>query len=320
MKPMKWFEIATLILLGVTGISGCYDSSKREAAALRADLDVVTARTLIAIQEKEKVEAEIVRQRAEIATANERLADTKAQVDALRSENLFLRESVEKVERRASAADASVVAERAASKSKQQEFERQQSELREEIALLKQKAESKKGTLSGVVTYFFNNNFGYKPDIGSEVMLVSKAASPEFDFSVVEKFVRVNRIRTLRSLENYTAVLFAKRGTRTPTPTPIAAGELKKAGIANESDWEALTKQADDMWSTAERGNKTIKLVADGNGSFKRSIPPGEYYVLIRSKQRSGSNTLEILGKVHAEKVVISYDEEVSVSAKFEAN
>ncbi len=300
------------------GISGCDDSSKREAAALRADLDVATARALTAIEEKEKVEAEIVRQKAEIATANERLADAKAQVDALRSEILFLRESVEKMERRASAADVSVVAERAASKSIQQEFERQQSELREEIALLKQKAESKKGTLSGVVTYFFNNNFGYKPDIGSEVMLVSKVASPEFDFSVVEKFLQVNLIMTLRSLEIHNAAMLAKIGMR--TPTPIAAGELEKAGIANESDWAALTKQAADMWSIAERGNKTIKLVADGNGSFKRSIPPGEYYVLIRSKQRTGSNTLEIFGKVQAKKVVISSDEEVSVSAKFEAN
>ena len=80
-----------------------------------------------------------------------------------------------------------------------------------------------------------------------------------------------------------------------------------------------VDQKAAEMLRLAMNGEKTIQLVADGNGSFKRSLLPGNYYVVVRSKHREGDTSSELLGKISFQKFEVKSGDEVSVAAKFEA-
>ena len=318
MKSTRFgIEHALITLIVLLATSGCDDSSKREAAALRGNLDTISVKYQAAIEEKAKAEAEVIKLRSELSVATDRMGELKRQFEALRADNLRMLDSLNQAERRASAAENKALAEQTAANSIKQALDRRESELLEEVSRLRYKSESQKGTLSGVATYYFNRNYGYKPDIGSEVFVVPKSAYQDFDFAVLEKFIYVRRLRMLSSVEIENVALGAKLGIKISKSNILSA--LEKTGVATESDWKALAWEAVRAWGIAANGKSTIKLVADGNGAFKRSFPSGEYYILIKSRQRTGLNSVEILGKIHAEKVTINSDEEVSVSAKFEA-
>jgi len=52
------------------------------------------------------------------------------------------------------------------------------------------------------------------------------------------------------------------------------------------------------MMFRAMIAKKRTSLTADGNGSFKRSLQPGSYFVMIRSKHRQAMTVCESSGKI----------------------
>ena len=297
MKPELKRNLLSLIFIAtVLSATGCGDAEKREVKSLRVSIDALISKNQSVILEKAKTEAE-----AEI------------KIKELKSEAAQLRNALAKAEQRVLEVEENARATLSAASAKYQTAARQGAELMAEITNLRQEANSKKGVLSGVVTYFFNKNFGYKPDIGSEVLIVPKSAYIDFDFSVIEKFQNVRSLYALEEVEKENAILAAKLGVKF-----MLLPRVERYGIKSQNDWEALSEEANRVWQIAVQGKSSIRLIVDANGSFKRSLTAGEYYVLIRSKQRSGMNSLDLLGKVYAEKILVMSDEEVSVSAKFE--
>lgn len=45
-----------------------------------------------------------------------------------------------------------------------------------------------KGSIFGVVTYYFNKNYGDKPDVGAEVYIAVSTKIPDFNLAVVDSF------------------------------------------------------------------------------------------------------------------------------------
>jgi len=44
----------------------------------------------------------------------------------------------------------------------------------------------------GVVTYYFNDNYGYKPDVGSDVWLVDTLQAHGFDKWAIERYMQAS--------------------------------------------------------------------------------------------------------------------------------
>jgi hypothetical protein len=59
------------------------------------------------------------------------------------------------------------------------------------------------GTISGVITYFFNDNFGDRPDVGAKVYVFKEKVVPPgvFEYSTLDTFRVVNNYRELESLD-----------------------------------------------------------------------------------------------------------------------
>ena len=54
---------------------------------------------------------------------------------------------------------------------------------------LSQNIEQKQeGKITGVVTYFFNDNYGDKPDVGAKILIINSSEVPNFHLSTVDSF------------------------------------------------------------------------------------------------------------------------------------
>jgi hypothetical protein len=152
-----------------------------------------------------------------------------------------------------------------------------------------QKAPPVKHELRGVVTYFFNTNQGYRPDVGATAYIIKDKVLPADSLDVVaaEAYRSANVIYSLSS------------------------GEKKNLLPGEESPREAYLS-AKARLARAERrlAKHGVVATADGQGVFSKKLAPGTYWVLIQSASRTTAQM---------KRVVIASDD-VEVAAKFEAD
>jgi predicted nucleic acid-binding Zn-ribbon protein len=167
---------------------------------------------------------------------------------------------------------------------------------------------NKNGSLTGVVTYFFNDNYGYKPDIGSKVII----HKTNKENSLNEQFSRYRRAKTYLSLLSY---LKKKDSNRVKYET-----ELKKLGINSEEDFKALDKETATqlIGLSSVIAKETETITVDGNGKYSINLTPGFYEVVIQSKGRNDITMTEVRGKIKYETIEISPNEASTIDAKFD--
>jgi hypothetical protein len=161
-------------------------------------------------------------------------------------------------------------------------------------------------TISGVVTYYFNQNYGDKPDVGAEIYIVDSLKCPEFNKAIVDSFSIGSFYKSVQINRSYFI-----------TSKQEVAAKLKEYKIESKEAFEAFDKRASDNIYKLENSKNTYKLVADGNGNYSKKLNAGTYYVLIRSKHRNGIFLTNIMGKIYLQTVKIAENEDVAVNYNF---
>ena len=175
-----------------------------------------------------------------------------------------------------------------------------------EMRLLKKNiVESSTGEVRGVVTYFFNANFGYKPDLGAEILICN---SDDFnDFS---------DLLFLKYRLGYLIISGELIGGGRFTSVEKTQKALAEKGFKNIDEYNLLVKKFTDIYARAKR-NKMASTSVDGSGVFKKALKAGEYFIVIKSNQRKGRGEFEYDGKIEMKKIIIKSGEETSVDIKF---
>ena len=153
----------------------------------------------------------------------------------------------------------------------------------------------KKGTVTGVVTYYFNDNYGEKADVGAKVFILPKK---------YEKKVSEVRECVIELLKRELAALRSR----------------EVEALMSASDFYKLVDAVKKFISDLESGNiKGItRVIADGSGSFSATLPPGDYSLIAKSAHRTKNNDLEIFGMVDFNDATVRAGETVSIKVLFE--
>ena len=177
---------------------------------------------------------------------------------------------------------------------------------------LKQVVEKiKEGQISGVITYFFNDNYGDKPDIGAQVFIIDTLQIKNFNVNTVDSFYYGKTYRSLYEFYN-------AKGKKRKMPDNILE-QVKKYGVESKEQYESLDYRTAKELMKIKNSN-ALKLVVDGNGKITSAIRPGIYYVLIISNNRKNISVTEISGKYKLEILKIKSEETNNFSTNFDAN
>ena len=133
------------------------------------------------------------------------------------------------------------------------------------------------GTVSGTVTYFYNDFIGYKPDIGATVY----ATTYECD-----------------SLSNY-------------------LHEIALSNIAGESIDSVLEINTYRMFYKILEESLVAKTNVNGLGEYTIDLPEGNYLLIFRSVGRKRPNLVEFSGKVEVKRVKVEGEKNTNESVKF---
>lgn len=271
--------------------AGCDDELKKENVSLRTQVNTALKEKLAAQVALANKNADFEGAQQRIVDLNSRMGDDHKRIAELQMDRDQAREQLAAVSQLLKDSEVRAAA------------------LQQDLAQLKDEAArrlaTQKGEVVGTASYFFNDNFGYKPDVASVAYIWAKGAFPEFN---ANEFTHYQLVRS-------TLVLKAVAGNRDIGP------EITKMleSIRSESELSDAYRALSDKMTEIENSPKTIKVSADGNGSFRKRLSPGEYYVLVRSSHRNHSTALEISGSLYLQLARIEADEQTSVDAKFEA-
>lgn len=160
--------------------------------------------------------------------------------------------------------------------------------------------QSKTCEVSGVVRYFFNDYIGYRPDLGATIQFIKKKdMDGEFDFT---KYLEYSSYKSY-AISYYT--ICRKYGEN-------AALEFTSKFGFKKADLEKFKTLCDSLsiayFELAMITDKTssrycYETLVDASSSYRIRVPYGEYYVIIKSKNRKGVFKPEILGRFEIEDV-----------------
>jgi len=163
-----------------------------------------------------------------------------------------------------------------------------------------------KGELKGVVTYFFNNNYGDKPDIGAEVWIY-KIIDDE-DEKKLNDFLKLELASTIR-----------ERQINNPDES-IDTNELKKLDAYPYKKFSELSLRVSKMIIDIEYRENRLNITVDGNGNYSAKLEPGKYGIIARSNHEINNhmNTLMNEPKMLPDVVDIKPNETVDKSFRFQ--
>lgn len=172
------------------------------------------------------------------------------------------------------------------------------------------KAESKQeGKIYGVITYFFNKNYGDKPDVGAKVFIVDSSKVKDFDISLLDTFHYGNSYRQM--------YLFYK-SIKMKVPIELMI-QVRKYNVENKNSFDSLDYRAFQSIIEKIENSKYVKeIVIDGVGNYSLNVLPGTYYVCFKSNNRKSSNVTESDGKVRCFKAIVKDGDDTNVSYNFE--
>lgn len=171
--------------------------------------------------------------------------------------------------------------------------------------------------ISGVVTYFFNEYQGDKPDLGSKVYAIDSTKAKHVDFELYTKYDNAKSAKDL--YERWSDLLKNARKKDKPelqSRVDEYFEKLKKYDAETEDKFDkidfdfakSLVKLSDEI--------SFVKTI-DNTGSYSFDLPKGTYYVIILSKNRTISTTAEVMGMIYFKKVNLSELQTKDVSHNF---
>jgi hypothetical protein len=167
-----------------------------------------------------------------------------------------------------------------------------------------------KGSLSGVVTYFFNENYGDKPDIGAKVHIVDTTKIADFNLVAIDSFKTASFHKDLY-------LKYKIMGKKVKIPDNIIE-KIKEFKLEDDLVFESLDKNAFLNLRKIDNSENVIKTVVDGNGNYSAKLNPGTYYVYIKSNNRFGPSINEIDGIIICEKIIVKNGEDINLNYNFE--
>lgn len=154
--------------------------------------------------------------------------------------------------------------------------------------------------INGVVTYYFNKNYGDKPDIGSDVYIIDSLNCSAFSMPTIDSFYYASIYRSY--FNSY-------KSMRKDPPLEIIQ-QLKNWGADSDAAFRALDMRASTYIFDIAHSENTHKLVVDGNGSYSKNVKSGTYYIIFKSNNRKS--------KIFFKKIILNSNDEKNVSYNFD--
>ncbi len=204
------------------------------------------------------------------------------------------------------------------------------------------------GKLSGVVTYYFNANYGDKPDVGAKIYIANRNDVDSSKVTAIEKYIAAKiymRIieqnmtmitldsSVLQSDNDFLKSPYSSADQKERYKNAIAnrqkdiAGNqinieknwtrLKEIKINSEKDYDHLSELASAQVMDFKISKYSQSFIADGAGSYSTNLTPGKYFVLIVSNHREGHSSAELLGQLKFNHETVESEKEVTSNANF---
>ena len=165
-----------------------------------------------------------------------------------------------------------------------------------------------KSTLKGVVSYYFNANYGDKPDTGAKAYILTGEDLATLGTSDKQLF---------RYLIAYAKLgddpISVKAEMEAPR-APWVKKEIAKR-LGEKPALLAQLNQIDDSVSTViakldvQPKWEASRVTSDGSGVFSKKVAPGTYYVVVVSAHRQHHTKSEINGQYYLKKVEMKEDD-----------
>jgi len=167
-----------------------------------------------------------------------------------------------------------------------------------------------KGKITGVVTYYFNDNLGYIPDVGTKVYIVLSS-----DIKNKEIFNDPGALMKFCSILDFRNTWLDYKRTGDTPPSDLIQ-KIHEYKIDDTAYFNAVDRNYFGQFLEIENAAKIIRVV-DASGNFSAEVDTGEYFVLIISSHRTALSMCEIHGKPYFRWVILKPDEEENISPKF---
>lgn len=195
---------------------------------------------------------------------------------------------------------------------------------------------SAQSKIDGVVTYYFNSNLGDKPDTGAKVILIDSLKMNNNFESFFLTYKKASRIQKELSDSEFLKGEFQEQLNKTDGKKRYkdqnekfknqiadyekkiveSKKELSALNVNSKEEYEALCSNLSELTRGIE--NEFPTKTVDGVGRYTfENVKNGTYYILIRSKNRNYTSSVEILGQLFLKKVIITENESVDVSNNF---
>lgn len=191
--------------------------------------------------------------------------------------------------------------------------------------------------VSGVVTYFFNKYQGDKPDIGAKVYVIDSISNIDFDYKAIshlnfgKSFITLYNNYYRMNLQN--EELLKLYGNKKKYAEQIKEAndnkeyykkkmdefytEMIKYNVETDEKLKELHKKTYETCSNAINKENTISKTVNGTGDYSITINSGTYYVLIISKNRTGTGLSDYSGLMFCQKIKIENGQTKDVSNNF---
>ena len=191
--------------------------------------------------------------------------------------------------------------------------------------------------VKGVITYFFNEYQGDKPDIGAKVYLVKKENAPQVNTMTVDSFLMGKFYLGLYSeyIEIVSDSEFLMKQYEGKKRYKIQYEEAKKRydeAKASQNDhyeqtkkyrmetkekFKAFDSRAFNLTYGITLNRKAEISTVDAIGNYSLNIEPGKYYILILSKNRKDNNLTESDGKIFLKEIELEKGKTIDISYNF---
>lgn len=191
--------------------------------------------------------------------------------------------------------------------------------------------------ITGVVTYFFNDYQGDKPDIGAKIYVLDSIKHTDFNYKLISDFLTAKTyislsnfsLQSLERNEEYVKKYEKKKKYADLVQRKKEEIENDKKDLSNYNDklvklnaetnekFNQLTNSAADVRRELIYKEPIITRTIGATGNYTITLNEGVYYVIIESKNRTGLNQVEIMGKIYATKVKIVSGQLKDISHNF---
>ena len=154
--------------------------------------------------------------------------------------------------------------------------------------------------VQGVVRYYYNDTFKYRPDLGAEIRFIPKTKQD-----------------TIPSCDKWDE--YENKSRKVVNYLLSGAKVYERVWGVEEGDVERVKSLSEELFTEVLLllKNEKYMTVVDNNGSYNISIPQGEYYVVMKSANRDRPFMAELLGRIYVKEVSIESPTKV-ISHDFE--